>query len=173
MSCWHPTYLHSFDSFGPAFQALPDFLKETKYADITENTNTPLQKAWNTTEPAFIWVQTKPENFAHFNRWMAAQRHGMPTWLDVYPVEEMARRRGPKEPLFVDMGGGLGHQCIALRERFPRLKGRVILQDIPQTLTHAIRDDRVEIMEQDFFHPQPIKGKQPVFSLPIFPRRAS
>lgn len=82
----------------------------------------------------------------------------MPTWLDVYPVEEMARSPGPEEPLFVDVGGGLGHQCIALRERFPHLKGRVILQDIPQTLTHAIHHDEVEIMVQDFFQPQAIKG---------------
>lgn len=114
--------------------------------------------AWNTTQPAFIWVQTKPENFAYFNHWMAAQRHGMPTWLDVYPVEGTAQHLGPEEPLFVDVGGGLGQQCIALRERFPHLSGKVILQDIPQTLTHAIRHDRVEIMEQDFFEPQPIKG---------------
>lgn len=82
----------------------------------------------------------------------------MPTWLDVYPVEKMGRNLSPEEPLFVDVGGGLGHQCIALRERFPHLSGRVILQDIPQTLVHAIHHDKVEIMVQNFFEPQAIKG---------------
>jgi len=153
--------LRSFDSIGPAFQALPDFMKETHYADLKDNTKTPLQKAWDTEQPAFIWVQTKPENFAHFNHWMAAQRHGMPTWLDAYPLEKATRGLSPERPLFVDIGGGLGHQCIALRERFPQLGGKVILQDIPQTLTHAIPHDKVEVMVQDFFEPQDIKGMSP------------
>ena len=89
---------------------------------------------------------------------MVAQRHGMPTWLDVYPVEKIARNLSLEETLFVDVGGGLGHQCIASRERFPHLSGRVILQDIPQTVTHAIHHDKVEIMVHDFFEPQRIKG---------------
>ena len=110
--------------------------------------------------PAFIWVQTKPENFAHFNNWMAVQRHGMPTWLDVYPFQDKVRAFDltAETPLFVDLGGGLGHQCIALRERFPELSGRVILQEIPATLPHAIAHEKVEHMAQDFFLPQPIKG---------------
>ena len=110
--------------------------------------------------PAFIWVQTKPENFAHFNNWMAVQRHGMPTWLDVYPLKDKVRAFNltADTPLFVDLGGGLGHQCLALRERFPELGGRVILQEIPATLPHAIAHDKVEHMAQDFFQPQAIKG---------------
>lgn len=92
---------------------------------------------------------------------MAAQRHGMPTWLDAYPVETTSRHLNPEEPLFVDVGGGLGHQCIALRQRFPQLSGKVILQDIPQTLAHAIHHDKVEIQEQDFFEPQAVKGAEP------------
>ena len=82
----------------------------------------------------------------------------MPIWLDVYPVKEKASDLKPEEPLLVDIGGGLGHQCIALRERFPQLTGRVILQDIPQTLEHAIHHDTVEVMVQDFFQPQVIQG---------------
>ena len=152
------THFYSFDGLGPAFQALPNFLKETKYADITESTNTPFQKAWKTDQPAFIWAQTQPEMFARFNQWMAAQRHGMPTWLDVYPVEEMVRKASPEEPLFVDVGGGIGHQCIALRERHPYLNGKVILQDMPQTLAHAIHHEKVETMTQDLFEPQAVQG---------------
>lgn len=133
-------------------------MKETKYADIKDNTKTPLQKAWNTPYPAFIWVQTRPESFAYFNQWMAAQRDGMPTWLDVYPVESEAKLQDPKLPLFVDLGGGLGHQAIAFKEKFPNLLGRVILQDIPATLEHAISHPGVEVMVQDFFHPQSIQG---------------
>ncbi len=84
----------------------------------------------------------------------------MPTWLDVYPLKNKVRAFNltADTPLFVDLGGGLGHQCIALRERFPELSGRVILQEIPATLPHAIAHDKVEHMAQDFFEPQAIKG---------------
>jgi len=151
---------HYFDSFGPALQEFPDFLKETEYANIQDNTKTPLQKAWNTPDPAFIWVQTRPENLAYFNQWMAAQREGMPVWLDVFPIEAEVKTLNSKQssPLFVDIGGGLGHQAIAFKEKFPNLAGRVILQDIPATLEHAISHPGVEVMVQDFFNPQAIQG---------------
>ena len=77
----------------------------------------------------------------------------------MYPVESVLLGQSPERPILVDLGGGLGHQCIALRERFPQLKGRVILQDIPQTLAHAIPHNGVEVMVQDFFELQVIKGR--------------
>ncbi|ODQ74016.1 hypothetical protein LIPSTDRAFT_336413 [Lipomyces starkeyi NRRL Y-11557] len=154
-----PTLLGSIhDSIGPAIQALPDFLKETKYQDITSVVNTPLQKAWNTELPAFIWVQTKSENFAHFNQFMANGRLGMPTWLDAYPYKEKAEGLKPEQPLFIDLGGGIGHQAIALREKLPDLPNKIVLQDIPQTLEHAIKHPGVEVVVQDFFQPQAITG---------------
>ncbi|KAK9329117.1 S-adenosyl-L-methionine-dependent methyltransferase [Lipomyces starkeyi] len=149
---------HYHDSIGPAIQALPDFLKETKYQDITSVVNTPLQKAWNTELPAFIWVQTKSENFAHFNQFMANGRLGMPTWLDAYPYKEKAEGLKPEQPLFIDLGGGIGHQAIALREKLPDLPNKIVLQDIPQTLEHAIKHPGVEVVVQDFFQPQAITG---------------
>jgi demethylsterigmatocystin 6-O-methyltransferase len=134
-------------------------LIENKYQDITNVVHTPLQKAWNTDLPGFIWIQTKPENFAHFNQFMAVQRLGMPTWLDVYPFQEAAQGLKPEQPLFVDLGGGLGHQSIALREKLPQLPNKIILQDIPATLEHAIKHPGVDIVVQDFFQPQAITGK--------------
>lgn len=96
----------------------------------------------------------------------------MPTWLDVYPVEEEAKeslsnsevqsgQAGEEERekvLFVDVGGGIGHQAVAFREKYNGLKGRVVLEDIPQTLEHAIQHPGVEVVVQDFFQPQAIQG---------------
>lgn len=64
--------------------------------------------------------------------------------------------------LFVDVGGGAGHKCMELKARYPALPGKVILQDRPETLAHAI--PTVESMVHDFFTEQPIKGK---FAHPI------
>jgi len=90
---------------------------------------------------------------------MAVQRMGMPTWLDVYPYKAKAEDLSPEQPLFVDLGGGIGHQSIALREQLPNVPNKIILQDIPQTLEHAIKHPGVDIVVQDFFQPQQVKGR--------------
>ena len=144
---------------GPAVQALPEFLKENNYQDFNDPAHTPLQKGWNTDLPAFLWVQTKPDLFNYFNQWMAVQRLGMPTWLDFYPVREAAQDLDPAREFFVDIGGGLGHQSVALRKTLPDLKNRIIVQDMEPVLEHAIKHPGVELMAHDFWQPQPIKGK--------------
>ncbi|KIM98593.1 hypothetical protein OIDMADRAFT_43492 [Oidiodendron maius Zn] len=149
---------HNFDTLGPPIQALPDFLKEHKYQDISNVLDGPLQKAWNTDLPSFMWIQTKPENFANFNQYMAVQRLGMPTWLDVYPWQAKAKGLKLDQTLFVDLGGGIGHQSLALREKLPELPNKIILQDIPVTLRHAIKHPGIEVIAHDFFQPQVITG---------------
>lgn len=151
--------LSSFNSYGPAWQVLPDFLKGRKYQDVSNVTDTALQKGWNTDQPAFIWVQTKPENLAHFNQFMGGQHMGMKQWHEVYPVHDKIEGLAPEQVFFVDVGGGIGHQSIALRERFPGLENRIIVQDIPATLAHAIQHPGIDILEQDFFEPQAVTGE--------------
>lgn len=143
----------------PCFQKLPQFLVDTKYQNPSDAVNTPFQRAHNTDQAPFVWILEHPFNFASFVQWMTTQREGQPTWLDVFPVEEMlGHNAGPETPLFVDVGGGIGHQCAALKSRFPSLPGRVILQDLPQTLPQAIPTPGVEATAHDFWTPQPIKG---------------
>lgn len=143
---------------GPIYQKLPDFLAATKYQNPTDNTNTVPQLAWNTDLPGFIWFQQHPEKFDYFMQMMAVQREGLPTWLSVYPINEETKGWNPENPVFVDVGGGIGHQCLALKTKFPQLPGRVVLQDLPPALEHAIPMQNVEVLVHDFFEPQPIKG---------------
>lgn len=149
----------SFDNCGPVFQELPEFLAKTKYQAITDNTNCVLQPAHNVNVPAFIWLQQNPQRFAYFQQYVMQQREGMPTWLSVYPVEKETSNWSPDRPVFVDVGGGLGHQCAALKHKYPQLPGRVILQDLPHAIQTALPTPGVEKMEHDFFGPQPVKGK--------------
>ena len=144
---------------GPAVQVLPQFLKENHYQDFSDPAHTPLQKGWDTDLPAFLWVQTKPALLNYFGKWMAAQRQGMPTWLDFYAYQEAAKGLDPERPFFVDVGGGFGHQSLALREKLPGLKNRIVVQDMAPVLEHAIKHPGVETMAHDFWQPQPIKGK--------------
>lgn len=58
----------------------------------------------------------------------------------------------------MNIGGGISHQRAQFKVRFPNIKGRVILQDMPHSIERALKTEGVENMEHNFFEPQPIKG---------------
>lgn len=65
-------------------------------------------------------------------------------------------------PFFVDVGGGQGHQSIALRDKYPELAKKndsIVLQDLHQTIKD-LQLDGVKVMPHDFFTKQPITGKK-------------
>lgn len=149
-------------------QALPDFLQETKYQNITQNNKTVFQKAFNTDLSCFAWLPNQPKRFAYLQGMLPIQRNG--DWLSKFPVKQevgcwIAK---PDQALFVDVGGGRGHQCSSFKAKYPELTGRIILQDLPQTLANLKPIEGVEFMEQDFFKPQDIKGSSTSgFVIPI------
>ncbi|GAT29126.1 O-methyltransferase [Aspergillus luchuensis] len=63
----------------------------------------------------------------------------------------------PGEPFFVDVGGGHGHQCIQLRDKYPYLRGRLVLQDLPEAVDHLPPLDGIQVMAHDIFQPQTMK----------------
>jgi demethylsterigmatocystin 6-O-methyltransferase len=89
----------------------------------------------------------------------------------VFPFEaELGDFAGPRVP--VDVGGGFGHQCVALQARYPELRGRLVLQDLPQALEHlppplaAQLGGVVEQMAHDVFQEQPVRGARFVSDTP-------
>lgn len=150
----------SFDAMGPGFQELPDFLKDTQYADPEDSTNTGIQRAWKTNLPLFLWFQEQPEKLAYFQHYLLTMnRSGRANFLDAYPViEKTTTNMDPERALFVDVGGGYGTQSIAFRKRYPDLPGKVIIEDLPKTVKQLAQHPGVEALAQDFFQPQIIKG---------------
>ncbi|KAL1971164.1 hypothetical protein VTN77DRAFT_115 [Rasamsonia byssochlamydoides] len=146
---------YTFHIGGPAYQALPDFLREWQYAGNTHG-RCAWQKAVNTDLPFFPWVKQHPEKLAWFQQLMSVPREG--DWLDVVPFAEAAQSVGPERALFVDVGGSIGHQSARLRARYPDLPGRIIVQDLQETIQSAPPVEGVEFMTHDFFRPQPIQG---------------
>jgi demethylsterigmatocystin 6-O-methyltransferase len=93
---------------------------------------------------------------------MRAQRDGLPTWIDGYPVFEKTKDLKPDQPLFVDIGGSVGHESLRLRDRYPNIPGTVTVQDLPVAIDGLPAEHRrsnVDFMTHDFFNPQPIKGE--------------
>lgn len=74
-------------------------------------------------------------------------------------MAEECRGWSTERAVFVDIGGGTGQQCIALKDRFPGLPGKVILQDLPLVVAAAVIPEGVEAMAYDFFTLQPVKGE--------------
>ena len=150
----------SVNAVQPCWQVLPSFLSDTKYANPSQITNTPFQRAHKTEEPAFVWAMSQPQLLQDFNLWMTATHEKQKSWLNVFSMEQFYGQEMSNStvPLFVDIGGGIGHQCAALRARFPSMKSRVILQDLPFAIEHALPTEGVENTVLDFWGEQPIKG---------------
>lgn len=99
------------------------------------------------------------EKFRDLSLWMSAQRSGQPTWLNSFPLDEVALEGdGPISPLFVDVGGGIGHQCIGLKQRLPQLKRQIVLQDLQPVIAHAPDIPGISKVPYDFWEEQPIRG---------------
>ncbi|KAI1097619.1 O-methyl transferase B [Jackrogersella minutella] len=150
---------HYYDLVAKQYQATPNFLKENNYQNPTDENNTALQMGWNTKKQTFDLMLTLPNAMDDFHTYMALRRQADLSWLTVYPVrQEAADLTDQQRPLYVNIGGGIGHQCAQFREKYPDLPGRVILQDLPSTVARALPTPGVENMAHDFFEPQPIRG---------------
>jgi demethylsterigmatocystin 6-O-methyltransferase len=149
---------HNFDLCGPLYQELPTFLAKTNYLDVTDNLHTVWQDAFKTDKDPFQLMMENPEKAENFNRYMAHRRKDMPTWLNVFPVEQYTKNWDPNGVVFVDIGGNVGHVCAELKAKYPELPGKVVLQDLPHAITMALETPGVENMIHDAFTPEPIKG---------------
>ncbi|KAF7596441.1 hypothetical protein BBP40_001748 [Aspergillus hancockii] len=154
---------HAFETCGPAIQAYPSFFAETNYQEITSNTKTPFQKAFNTDLTNFAWLAQHPKEFDVMQRVMTTLKSS--DWTIGFTHFEAEARtinnfpRGSNRPFLVDVGGGHGHQCIQLLNKFPNLSGWLVLQDLPQAVDKLPSIDGVDVVAHDFFQPQEVKGK--------------
>ncbi|TQV99014.1 O-methyltransferase [Cordyceps javanica] len=115
----------------------------------------------------YTWLETHPVQQGAFHRFMEAQFASLPTWLDAVDfagemgtaaVAAANSLSSPEHVAFVDVGGGNGQQIAALKERFPELPGRVVLQDRPEVLEKALEVEGMEKMGYDYLTEQPVKN---------------
>jgi len=152
------TFMGTFSQH--TYLCLPEYLKSHGYKNPTNPVDAPFQAGFNTDEHMFVWLQTHPEHFERFMAWVSHQnRHGLPRWHDIFPFdEECGGNTTPDTVLFVDVGSALGRQSVALREKYPHLPGRIVIQDTEQVMAAAQPGHGIETMVYDFFTPQPARG---------------
>ena len=106
-----------------------------------------------------------PQHRKDLDEYMAVRRKGLNQWHEMFPMASVLgpdAKRDSQAVLFVDVGGGKGHEARNLREAHPELPGRLILQDLPSMIGRVKEDppEGVELIPYDFFTPQPIKGQR-------------
>ena len=102
-----------------------------------------------------------PDRKEAFNAAMQAQTAGLSWIVGIFPFEEQLSKVATNDQtvLAIDIGGGRGQAITEIRALTKTIKGRVILQDLPEVIGE-IKDPLpgVELMKYNFFEPQPVKG---------------
>lgn len=142
--------------------------RENGYKCPTDSLNCAFQRAFATNLSFFEHMEQDPERLRDFNKFMTGTRGSRNHWSDWFPVENEILSTIPgaeNDILLVDVGGGKGHDLERLLSRYSQTKGRLVLQDLPDTI-NCIQQLSPDIrrMPHDFFTPQPVKGKKEISS---------
>lgn len=142
---------------------MPEFLAKDKYR-YPSAYHGPLQATYDTEMSGYDYIMEPrwTDTLTDCNLFMKGRREGAASWLEFYPFADHILAEADTKPdavTVVDVGGGLGHGLTELKEKFPEMKGRLILQDLPKTIEHAGSGEGIfEPMAHDFFTPQPVQG---------------
>lgn len=148
--------MFGYNILNKAYTELPKMLKETKYKNPDHTSDTSFQRAYDTKLPFFLFLQQDPEYIRYFQESLSTFESPV-SWTTAFPLDEKLKGASGDAPLFVDIGGGHGSQCASFRKA-TELPGRVINQDLPQTLGSAPDIEGVEMMAQDFFEKNQVQG---------------
>jgi demethylsterigmatocystin 6-O-methyltransferase len=152
----------NFDKKMDMYAQFPAWLKQHEYkTGWLENDNIYLQihgtDLWN-------FYEQNPEDSKIFDSAMSIQESFPSEQKPPYPfpVEMDEIKNDPEAVTLVDVGGGAGQAIQSLKQAYPNLPGRFILQDLPKTIQMLeltkVKEGGFETMVHHFFQPQPIKG---------------
>jgi demethylsterigmatocystin 6-O-methyltransferase len=149
---------HMYHFHGPVSHAFPEWLMEHNYQDIASNDDLAFHHAKKTPLAPFEWLKEQPGQMKSLSHAMAMHRDGF--WGDSYPILDAISTFAstPDSTLLVDVGGGFGQQAVAFKNKMPGPHGKIVVQDIPETLENAPKIEGIEFSAHDFFTVQPIVG---------------
>ncbi|KZV76595.1 O-methyltransferase [Peniophora sp. CONT] len=161
---------HCTDECMKAAAYMSEAMFDPPYAKSGKPTETALNIAFKTDLSAFEWLEIEgnEQRLARFTITMDASRRVAPdaaiagfNWKDL-----------ADDALIVDVGGGVGSQCMVLADAFKDRKFRFVVQDrkavIKEAATFwaknvAFKEGRVLLQEHDFFDEQPQKNADVFF----------
>ena len=163
--------IHRFEAATRSLANLPKYLESTGFKHV-DSAPGPFQDSHNTSDGLFQWLINDPPMMSNFNAFMAGSLETRKDWFNTFPVDEILLNGVKEDPgsvLLVDIGGGEGHDIEAFHKRFPRVPGKLILQDLPPTIDNIRSLDPAVIRQKyDFFTEQPVKGARGYYLRYIF-----
>jgi hypothetical protein len=145
--------------------SMPDYFAANGYRNPTDALDAPFNFAHDCKGSTYFEFLARPGNerlSETFNETMELQKSSEDVeFMKSYPAAERLNITDPERVLFVDVGGSMGHQVRKFGEKYPELKGKLVLEDLPQVVDKAV-DVPSSIIKvgHDFFTPQPdvVKG---------------
>jgi hypothetical protein len=148
-----------FDLLGPAWIKLPQYLRGLKYQNPYEPKDPTLAMVHNSPGATPFEILFSSPHLKAFGLYIGTFTMRHKQWTDLYPVETQiveSFEGGEDSVMLVDVGGGLGHQAKLLKDTFPNIPGRLIVQDLHQMKGEVISE--IEFQAHDFYQEQPVKG---------------
>ncbi|KAJ5620312.1 hypothetical protein N7510_004296 [Penicillium lagena] len=151
---------------------MPAYLESTGFKHV-DGAPGPFQATKNTQDGMFQWLAKDPAMMSNFNAFMAGSLETRSDWFKTFPVNEIlldgATTRDSESTLLVDIGGGEGHDIYAFHKSFPDAPGKLVLQDLPETIDNIKSLDSAIIRQKyNFFTEQPVKGARAYYLRYIF-----
>ncbi|KAL4917568.1 O-methyltransferase-domain-containing protein [Aspergillus aurantiobrunneus] len=140
-------------------QAFSDFIVETGYADVIDGTRTRFQKAFNNKLPCFAWLSQHPYQLKLFQQVIKSPQSG--EWIlefDEFEREALATERNPERGFLWTSLVVPATSVLNLGDKYPRLKDRLVLQDLPQVVKELPQIYGVRVEATDFLQEQSVKG---------------
>ncbi|KAF2186417.1 putative O-methyltransferase [Zopfia rhizophila CBS 207.26] len=160
-------HIHFWDQGNRSMSQIQTFFKQNGYRQPEDPRKGILQHAFGTDKEAFEYWHKSPEILDNFNTFMVGNRRGKPSWVEWWPgvkqiIEETKLDDGGV--MLVDVAGNRGHDTEAFKKKFPDVKGRLVVEDLPPVINDIIElDPAIEKVNYDFFTPQPIKDARMYF----------
>jgi hypothetical protein len=167
---------HWFDNMAPTFCQLPAYFAANGYAEPISQEAGPYAQTFDSQT---YWQRLVSDSKQHetFNRYMQAHKKSGCSLAAIFPRTSLAEGfdASISDTLLIDIGGGKGHHLLDLVAKHPKLLGRLVLEDLPETLPSIGSSDfehlqaaSIAMVPHNFFHPQPIAGARYYYFSAIF-----
>lgn len=149
---------HAWDNIFMCMSKYVDFFKERGFVSPSDPMNSPYAFAKGAKNiDFFTLISQDPKAVKLFNEAMTSIKDPLGEMYDFGSIQTEE-----SDIAVVDIGGGKGQSIQSIRSRYPGLKGKFVLQDLPEVIAAGDRVCPPDVMAQpyDFLKQvQPVKGQ--------------
>ncbi|TGJ85739.1 hypothetical protein E0Z10_g3034 [Xylaria hypoxylon] len=161
-----------YDFVGKGAYVLPTFLKQNDWNNPEGYEQSAINLGLNITRAGFWeWLSADPARQTLFNSGMQSRPNAIHV-ANLYNFEEqLSPGLGNDDVTLVDIGGGRGHALMEIKEAFPKLGGRLVLQDQEAVINDAIAQglpSYIEPQATSFFEPNPVRNARVYYYRRVF-----